>query len=776
MRRIYLLFLLAMISIYSQAQVVRGTVKDILSKEPLIGATVQIKGVEGKAAVTNINGDFVIEKVPVGRYNIEVSYVGYQPGLFSEILVSSAKDVILDIGLEENNHSLGEVVVRPSIQKQKALNPMAIVGAKMFSVEEASRYAGGFDDPARLASSYSGIANTGTQNGISIHGNSPHLVQWHIEGVEVPAPNHLSDAYYEGGGVISALSSQVMGNSDFLSAAFPAEYGNALSGVFDVKLRNGNNEKYEHAFQVGTLGLEGASEGPINKKSGSTYVVNYRYSTLGLVNELGILNTGEVISYQDLNFKLSFPTKRAGTFSVYGITWKDHAYSDLEDPKEWQSLYDQNNVDVKQFSSMGGVNHNIAIGEKGRLKTALFYSYLKSQINDEYALLNDRDDINSGTEIVTNAKMKDIKNTFSFVTSYSHRILKNVVWNTGVNYSLKSFNYHLSMADYIGGSTLSAIKDFNKSTSLLSGHTEALWNINNSFTINGGFFSQYLTINKKSTFEPRLSMRWKMNAKDAISFGYAYQTMIDRMDCLFENNDLGFMTSNQLMLNYSHNFNETLTFKAETYLQLHDDVPVGIGEEAAYSVLNRFDYYENHFLVNEGKGRVYGIDFTLEKYMSRGFYYQGNVSLFKSEYKGSDNIWRNTRFNRGYVLKALGGKEWFVGKNKQNIFNISAKVTYMGGLRYSPIDEEASRANKDYEVVFDESRAFSEQLSPDFNLDFTISYKINKKSLSHEFALKWLNVTNNGAYVQHVYNYKNDSFEPHKINYSFPNICYKISF
>lgn len=777
MKKIYLLlFTFVTVCSYVQAQDIRGTIKDALSKETLVGATIQIEGLEGKSTITNAEGIFHIKNVPVGRYNIKASYVGYQPGIFAEILISSSKETVLDIELEQHDNSLNEIVVLPVISKQKALNPMAIVGAKMFSVEEASRYAGGFDDPARLASSYSGIANTGTQNGISIHGNSPHLVQWHIEGVEMPAPNHLSDAYYEGGGVISALSSQVMGNSDFLSAAFPAEYGNALSGVFDVKLRKGNEKNYEHTFQVGTVGLEGASEGPINKEKGSSYIVNYRFATLGIVNELGVINTGDVINYQDLNFKLNFPTKNAGEFSIYGIGWTDHAYVVLDEPKYWKNVYDQNNTDVKQYSGMGGINHSIDIGKKGKMKTTISYSYLKTKINDSYKILNDFYDKESGIYIVDYGNMEDIRNTFSIATNYSTRIVKNTVWTTGLNYSLKSFNYDLQMANYIGSKDLYKVKDFDENTSLLSGYTEILWNANNYFTINCGLFSQYLTINEKGTIEPRASIRWRPNDADAISFGYAYQSMIDRMDCLFENRNLGFMHSNQLMLTYSHNFNEKLNFKVETYLQLHGDVPVGVGDEAAYCVLNRFDYYEDHKLVNDGKGRVYGIDLSLEKYMSNGFYYQGNVSLFKSEYQGGDKVWHDTRFNRGYIVKALGGKEWFIGSNNKNILNISAKVTYMGGLRYSPINETASRSSVDYEVVFDESKAFSEQLDPDLNIDFTISYKINKTSTSHEFALKWLNVTNSGAYMKHVYNYIDNKFEPYMISYTFPNLCYKFCF
>ena len=293
-------------------QTIRGMVVDGDSKYPIPYATVRLSDKAGMGTTTDSLGRFIIPQVPVGRHTIEAAFMGYEPGLFREILVTSAKEVYLEIPLKESVNELSEVVVRARTNKEEAMNKMATTGARMLSVEEASRYAGGFDDPARLVSAFAGVAPSVSSNGISIHGNAPHLLQWRLEDVEIPNPNHFADIATLGGGILSSLSSQVLGNSDFFTGAFPAEYGNAVSGVFDMKLRNGNNQKNENTIQVGIMGIDVASEGPLSKKHKASYIFNYRYSTTGLLNL-----DGGTMDYQDLNFKLTF-LRRKPELSQYG--------------------------------------------------------------------------------------------------------------------------------------------------------------------------------------------------------------------------------------------------------------------------------------------------------------------------------------------------------------------------------------------------------------------------------------------------------------------------
>ena len=317
-------------------QTVRGIVLDKDAQIPLVGATIVKSGAETDfGTTTNANGEFTLPNVPVGRHNFKVSYMGYEPCVLNELLVGSAKEVVLNIELVETINNMEEVVVMAKTRKDQPLNFMSTVSSRVFSVEEASRYAGGFDDPTRLASSFAGVAASEIEsNGISVRGNSPAMVQYQMEGVEIDNANHFEGGDMLGGGFVSLFNSHLLANSDFMTGAFPAQYGNALSATFDMKLRNGNNQKHEHAAQIGVMGIDIASEGPIKKGGKASYLFNYRYSTFGLLTSF--LPEGEGLPvYQDLTYKINLPSK-AGTFALWGTGAIDNFYLKAKDkPEEW---------------------------------------------------------------------------------------------------------------------------------------------------------------------------------------------------------------------------------------------------------------------------------------------------------------------------------------------------------------------------------------------------------------------------------------------------------
>ncbi|MBR5083352.1 MAG: carboxypeptidase-like regulatory domain-containing protein, partial [Prevotella sp.] len=366
-------------------QTIRGQVCDVASGDPIIGVTVQVDDERSATAISDIDGYFVILNVPVGRHSIKASYIGYEPVVLKEQLLSSGKELVLNLRMRERISELGEVVVKPRVNKQMPLNEMAQVGARMFSVEEASRYAGGMTDPARTASMFAGVATGGATNGISIHGNSPQMLQWRVEGIEVYNPNHFADITGAGGGIFTSLNGTVLANSDFLTGAMPAEFGNALSGAFDMKMRVGNSNKYEHAIQVGTLGVDFASEGPLGKNTKASYLINYRYSFLEIAKKLHAINMeNETLDYQDLSFKLNFPTIHAGTFSVWFTGLVDNYENGVPDVSEWETLWDSNDSWSRQRSCAGGLTHLFRFKSGGTLRSSIAYtgSYTRLAEND----------------------------------------------------------------------------------------------------------------------------------------------------------------------------------------------------------------------------------------------------------------------------------------------------------------------------------------------------------------------------------------------------------
>ena len=603
-------------------QTLRGVVNDRASGHPIPYATIQLTDIPGLGMMCDSLGRFALPKVPVGRHSVQASFMGYESATVREILVTSAKEVYLEIALQESVNELSEVVVRAH-NRNEAMNKMAVAGARMLSVEEASRYAGGFDDPARLVASFAGVTPSVSNNGISIHGNAPHLLQWRLEDVEIPNPNHFADIATLGGGILSSLSAQVLGNSDFFTGAFPAEYGNAVSGVFDMKLRNGNNQRNENTFQVGIMGIDFASEGPLSKKHKASYIFNYRYSTTGLLN----VDLGGKMDYQDLNFKLNFPTRHAGTFAVWGTALLDKYKSSLEkNPDKWDYLEDAGQGRSTQYMAAGGVTHRYFFNENTLLKTTLAGTY-----SDQEAIQTTYDrEFNPSPNIDQNSRSTNL-----ILTSSLNRKVNNRFTNkTGLTFTQMFYNMNLELAPFID-QPLETISKGDGNTSLISAYNSSAWGINDKLSLNFGLHGQLLTLNNRWTLEPRASLKWQTNTRTSFALAYGMYSRMEKMDVYFVktqstgdrsvNKNLDFTKAHHLMLSFAYKVSENTSLKVEPYIQFLYDVPVM--RDSSFSVLNRDEFFVENALVNKGRGRNFGVDFTWERALNKGLYYMITASL-----------------------------------------------------------------------------------------------------------------------------------------------------
>lgn len=751
-------------------QTVRGIVLDSKTNAPIEFATVRIMNVGSLGSTTDSLGRFRIDNVPVGRCNIQTSYVGYNANIFNEIPVTSSKEVYMEITLDENIHSLAEVVIQPEIKKDKPLNAMAITGGRMISMEEAGRFANGFDDPARLSSAFAGVAGDVGTNAVAIRGNSPQFTQWGLEGVEIPNPTHFADLTGLGGGFLSALSTQVIGNSDFYNGAFPSEYSNALSGIFDMQIRNGNNQKYEHTFQLGILGIDLASEGPISRKHGSSYIFNYRFSTTSLAtgNDMNL-------KYQDLSFKLNFPTRKAGTFSIWGIGLIDRYKPEAIDRDEWETQGDRQSGNTAFDKAAGGLTHKYLINADTYIRSSLAATYSKDrtradQMTEDDKLVHVGDIRNSKWDIVFNSYLNKKFN--------SNHINRTGITVTGLQYDLDykiSPNFGLDVP-------MEQISKGNGGSCVLSAYSSSVINLSNHLITSLGITAQYFTLNKNWTVEPRAALKWSFNPKHALALAYGLHSRREKLDYYFveqeangkteSNRYLDFSKAHHFGLTYDWNINSYMHLKVEPYYQYLFRIPVE--ENSSFSIINHQSFYLDRILKNRGSGVNYGIDITLEQYMKNGFYYMITASLFKSKYKAGDNIWRNTRLDKNYLLNILAGKEWMVGRNKQNVLSLNGRIFFQGGDRYTPVDEGKSMIEHD--IKFDETRAYSKKFDPSINGDISFSYRINKKKISHEFSIKMLNVGMRTGMHFYQYNEKTHKIEKKDGSGLIPNISYKIYF
>ncbi len=501
-------------------QTIRGIVVDSKTNAPIEYASVYVLEEPSLNSSTDSLGNFRISNVPIGRYNIQASFTGYHISIISEVSVTSSKEVYVEIPMDENIQYLAEVLVKPEIKKNRTINPMAITGGRMISMEEAGRFANGFDDPARLSAAFAGVAGDIGTNAVAIRGNSPQFTQWRLEGIEIPNPTHFADLSGLGGGFLSALSTQVIGNSDFYNGAFPAEYNNVLSGVFDMHLRNGNNQKYEHAFQVGLMGIDLSSEGPISKKRGSSYLVNYRFSTTSLAtgNDLNL-------KYQDLSFKLNFPTSKAGTFSIWGLGLIDRNKAPIEERSKWETLGDRQSGENRLEKMVGGLAHKYVINENTYVRSSLSATYSKDHtVVDQLAddkLIRVGDIRNSRWDFVFNSYLN---------TKFSPRHTNR----TGVTITNLHYDLDYQVSRYFGlNRPMEQISKGDGESTVFSAYSSSVINLNNNWDTSLGVTAQYFTLNNNLSIEPRVALKWKINPKHSLALAYGLHSRREKLDYYF---------------------------------------------------------------------------------------------------------------------------------------------------------------------------------------------------------------------------------------------------
>lgn len=766
-----LLFFAKLLVAQEFTQTIRGRVIDQQSQAAVIGANIVVQNSEPLlGSSTDADGSFRIPNVPIGRHTLLITSIGYENAIIPELVVGSGKEVILTVRLTESLVQMDEIVISAADQeKGKPNNDLAYVSARSFTVEETKRYAASINDPARMALSFAGVvSNDDESNNIVIRGNSPRGLLWRIEGVEVPNPNHFGEEGASGGG-ISMLSVNMLDNSDFYTGAFPAEYGNASSGVFDIKLRKGNNEKREYAFQAGVLGVDFAAEGPFSENSKASYLVNYRYSTLAVLSQLGIEVSGDAIpNFQDAAFKIHVPTQKAGSFSLWGIGGLSR--QDIDDPEDQESF--------RYNMGTAGLSHVYFFGKRTYLESIFSYSQTLNAYSDDEPPFNYR------------FEEQFQKSSLRASLLLNHKFNARHTLRTGVIGSHLNFDLLAEGAR----DTLSFTEvDSDGSTQLWQSYAQWQFRASEALTFNAGLHHMYFRLNDNQSLEPRIGARWAFAPGQTLSAGFGVHSRLDPIVNYFAtfrlnenepysqpNRNLDLTKSRHYVLGYERTLRDDLRLKVETYYQQLYDVPIGLStgsgipQYSAYSLINYQEGIVDFPLTNNGTGRNYGVELTLEKFFTQNYYFMLTTSLFQSKYTPLNGQEFNTRFNGNHVVNFLGGKEFAVGKNKNNVLGFNVRLLWAGGNRYTPVDIAASQDVGRAVPIW--NQAYSAQVPDYFRPDVRVSYRWNREQFSSTLSLDVQNVINRANIFTRFYSSSEgsmvDSFQLGLI----PVLNYRVEF
>ncbi|WP_159038634.1 TonB-dependent receptor [Brumimicrobium mesophilum] len=803
----YLLIMISLVSlplIGQISQTVKGSVVDSESQYPLIGARLTLVSSDSSVIIknmTDMDGLYNFQDVPIGKYQLITSYNSYLNS-YTTVTVNSGRESIINVQLNEDILTTEEInIVGKKIDQLN--NEMATISARQFSVEETERYAGSRGDPARMSSNFAGVQGADdSRNDIVVRGNSPIGVLWKVEGIDLPNPNHFATSGSTGGPV-AILNNKILANSDFFMSAFPADYGNSISAVFDLKLRNGNTDKHEFTGQFGFLGTEALAEGPINRDKRSSYLVMGRYSTLSIFQSMNIrIGTDAVPVYGDGAFKLSFPLKKGGHLGVFGIGGASDIDIVISDQKEVsEEAFGEGDRDQYFGTAMGvvGVSYKKPISRNTFFKATIAQSYDQQQSRHDF-LIRSLDTLNSGSEPTYEIRTDSIFELFSYkfktyktalYASINHKINNRNLIRAGLNVD----GYYMENIDSALDVTKSFFEtrhDYKGFSMLVQPFVQYKLKVNEKMDFTAGLHSQYFSLSDSWSYaEPRLGWQWRLNNGHQLSAGagmhsqmqptyqYTYQQSDAQGDLRRLNEDMDFTRSFHSAIGYQKNFKGNLSLKSEVYYQYLYNIPVDM-YASSFSLINQGSGFQRFFpdeLVNEGTGTNYGVEVTVQKFFNKSFFFLATGSLFESKYKGSDGIERDTDFNGNYALNFLAGKE--IKINDKSKISAGFKITAAGGRRYGYVDIAQTEINS--ELVFKDSLFNTRQFQDYFRLDFKVTYVLNTEKLTHEIGLDLVNILNteNILALSYAPNLIDPTQEPIAERYQLgflPIFYYKVDF
>ncbi len=727
-----LFFILLSFHLFAQTQTIRGRVTEQFFEKQIESVNIILLP-DNQGISTDKNGLYRIENVKTVRHQLKISAVGYETVLLSEVLVESGKELVLDIKLRTGNIEIPEIVISAD-QNTRTLAPIS----QLITIEQVLRYPATFNDPARLAASLAGVAgDNDAANHISIRGNSPHSMSWRIENAEIVNPNHLSNAgtaadlpVLNGGGV-NVLSAQMLGTTQFFSGAMPAGYGNSTSGLFDMRLRNGNNEKYEGVVQLGLIGLEAALEGPISKQKGSSFLMNYRYSTVGLLSKMGVPLGDEVTDFQDFAATLNFPTQKSGNFKVFGIVGNSNNYHAPLEKSLWKDDKDSKDIAFGAYMGIVGVKHNLNISKNLFCTTTLAYSGNRSY----------RDEADFFPNVLPNniaySTQKVSVNT-NFAQTISTR--QSLHFGAQMTYTDQRYRYH----------NIVSIQEIKTQNTLLQPYfsVESRWTPHFQTSM-GLQFTNYFTANQQFyNPEPRLSAQYRLaaNQKIALSLAAQSKTMPLAQDNLGitgtgSQRGFGLLKSYNADIKYTYTTTSGHQWEANPFFQYLTDAPFDYNGD---SFLNFYDksllFLNGINIAKNGTGKNYGLALQVRKYLDNNYYYLLNATLLKSTYTAENGTNYNTRWNRPYLFNATTGKEWTFNKKLTHILGVNLHAVTMAGALTNTVNEAQSKANKT--TIYDYKNPYNIRLQDYFRTDMRIYWKRNRTRYNSMLSLDIQNATN----------------------------------
>lgn len=721
---------------HGQTGIIKGRITESGGGKVVEFATVVLEGTT-TGAQSDLDGNYLIQNLKPGTYNLVVSVIGYKSKTLFEIGVTNSKPAVVDIELESSTLNLEEVVVKANPFQRKEESPISV---RSLGLDEIQRAPGANQDISKVVQSIPGVGfSTGFRNDIFIRGGSSAENRFYMDDIEIPNINHFA-TQGSSGGPIGMINVDFIRDVNFYSSAFAANRGNMLSSNMDIRLREGRDDRWGGSLRLGSSEAYATMESPLNKKKTATILASFRFSYLQLLFkafDLAFLPT-----YSDQQLKVKWRPTKNDELTVLGLSSADYFKLNLGANKTESQRYQLAVLpQYNQWSYMLGAKYNHYFENNSYLqvvmsRNSLINKYVKYQDNEK-----------------SKPKTADYSSTESenkLRIEYTGR-KKGWKYNVGVGYELARYYNRSDFSSPFGPvnfETKIFIHKFAAFSQISKAFFKDRWALSFGLRLDGNSFNNSMA-NVANQASPRLSssvsiiegLRWNFNT------GYYHQMPAytslgyrDHTNALINKNTLTYMRNLHVVTGFDYATKWNGRFSVEGFYKQYFNVPFSVKEQVSLANLGGgFGVIGNEAVTSTSKGRAYGAEFLYEQKLFKGFYGSLAYTLFWSEFTDGTGRYRPSSWDARHIVSFSLGKKFKKG------WELGGRIRAQGGTPYTPYDLPTSSLISVYNAqptgVLDYTRLNQERLKFFYALDLRVTKKFAFKYWGLELYLDLQNAT-----------------------------------
>ena len=723
-------------ALLSQNPVLKGLVKDAYSNAPLPFVNMVVYNTTNGTA-TNINGEFEIEINNQEFVRLQLSYIGYKSLVTEEIMISKIRSNYIEIMMEPTTETLSEITVKSSPFAQKMESPVSL---RRIGIDQIEKSAGANRDISKVIQSFPGVGSTVSfRNDIIVRGGGPAENKFYIDGIEIPTINHFS-TQGASGGPVGILNVDFIREVDFYSSAFPSARGNALSSILEFKQKDGSKDQADFKAVLGASELAFSASGPLSEKT--TAFASVRRSYLQFLFQA--LDLPFLPTFTDFQFKTKtrIDAKNEISFLGFGAIDDFSLNSKASDTPDNQYILSYLPVN-KQWNYTIGTNYKHFFG-----KSFLTLVASRSHLNNE--AIKYRENIERPENLTFDYQSQEVENKFRAELDTK---VGNIRFNTGVSMDAAHYSNTTYRLDFLNSQpreiNYNSELDFIKYGLFASAGLPVFKdrvNLSAGVRVDGNSYSDRMN-NPFNQISPRISASVQLAPLFFFNLNVGRYYQLPSLTTMGYRNTQGELVNkqNDLRYIYADHYVAGLEFRPNNYSKItlegfykdYGDYPISVKDSISIaSKGGDFGVVGDEEVIPTGSGRAYGFEIMARQRSPKGYSFIAAYTFVRSEF---------TNILGQYIPSSWDSKHLFtttINKSLKNNWDIGIKWRFIGGLPFTPVDENTTTLVQAYNATGKEYLDFSKfnaERSENFHqLDVRVDkrYTFNKWSLEVYFDIQ----------------------------------------